>query len=336
MSELATTYLGLPISSPLVASAGPDTGKVETLVNLQAAGVGAVVLPSLFEEEIIADELSLNAALDEGVDSFAEAIDYFPPTDFYELGTDRHLRLVERAKATLTIPVIASVNAAHSGSWQRYAALMVDAGADAIELNLYAVAADPSLSASDVERGYLDIVREVRAAVGVPLSVKLSPYFSAFANFAAALVAEGVDGLVLFNRFYAPDLDLETLTVEPKLELSRPASLRLPLSWVGILRSQLPATSLAASSGVNTFEDVAKALLVGADVACMTAAILRRGPGHVAEVLAGLRQWLAEQEYESVNQLRGSVSMASSDNPSAFVRANYVKVLSSYAPAPRR
>jgi len=335
MSKLATKYLGLSISSPVVASAGPDTGKVDTLVELEAAGVGAVVLPSLFEEEIVQEELSLAAALDAGVDSFAEAIDYFPATDYYDLGVDRHVRLVEQAKARVSVPVVASVNAASSGSWERYATLMVDAGADAIELNVYAMAADPTRTAADVEAAYLDIVREVRAAVRVPMAVKLSPYFSSLPNFAAGLVEAGVDGLVLFNRFYAPDLNLETLDVEAKLELSRSAELRLPLRWLGILRPQLPSTSLAASSGVHTFEDVAKALLVGADVACMTSAILRNGPAHVAKVLTELGTWLDEQEYESVNQLRGSMSAASSANPGAFERSNYVKVLSSFAPAPR-
>jgi dihydroorotate dehydrogenase (fumarate) len=335
MAKLATKYLGLPIVSPVVASAGPATGKIDSLVELQDAGAGAVVLPSLFEEEVIAEELSLNQALEEGTNSFAEAIDYFPATDFYDLGIDRHVRLVEQAKEKLTIPVIASVNAAHPGSWSRYATLMTEAGADAVELNIYAMAADPTRSAADVEAGYLDIVREVRAAVRVPLAVKLSPYFSSLSHFAAALVGEGVDGLVLFNRFYAPDLDLDTLAVQPKLELSHSPELRLPLRWLGILRPQLPSVSLAATSGVHGYADVAKALLVGADVACMTSAVLREGPGHVAAVLAGLRTWLEENDYESVDQLRGSVSAANTADPAAFERSNYVKVLSSYAAAPR-
>jgi dihydroorotate dehydrogenase (fumarate) len=335
MAELATTYLGLPIASPLIASAGPLTGKLDSLAELQDAGVGAVVLPSLFEEEIVAEELSLNAALDRGSDSFAEAMDYFPATDFAEFGVDRHLRLVEQAKKTLTVPVVASVNAAHSGSWERYATLMAEAGADAIELNIYAMAADPARTAADVEAEYLRVVQEVRAAVRVPLAVKLSPFFSSLPQFAATLVDAGVDGLVLFNRFYAPDLDLDTLAVVPKLELSRAGELRLPLRWLGILRPQLPGTSLAATSGVHTWEDVAKTLLVGADVACMTSAVLKEGPNHVAGVLAGLRTWMEEKEYDSVDQLRGSVSAATSADPAAFERNNYVKVLSSYAPAPR-
>lgn len=335
MAELATRYLGLPVVSPVIASAGPATGRIESLIELQDAGVGAVVLPSLFEEEVIADELSLHESLEQGTNSYAESIDYFPETDYYDLGVNRHVRLVAQAKSKLKVPVIASLNAAHTGSWSRYAALMADAGADAMELNIYAMATDPTRSAADVEAGYLDVVREVRAAVDVPLAVKLSPYFSSLPHFAAALVREGVDGLVLFNRFYAPDLNLDTLAVEPRLDLSHSPDLRLPLRWLGILRPQLPTTSLAATSGIHTYADVAKALLVGADVACMTSAVLREGTVHVAAVLAGLRTWLEENDYESVDQLRGSVSAANTPDPAAFERSNYVKVLSSYSPSPR-
>jgi dihydroorotate dehydrogenase (fumarate) len=334
MPVLSTRYLGLPVVSPVVASAGPATGRLDSLAELADAGVGAVVLPSLFEEEIVSEELSLHQSLEQGTNSYAESIDFFPATDFYDLGVDRHVRLVEQAKQRLSVPVIASVNAAHPGSWSRYAALMTEAGADALELNIYAMATDPSRSAADVEAVYLDIVREVKAAVRVPLAVKLSPFFSSLPHFAAALAREGVDGLVLFNRFYAPDLDLATLAVRPELELSTSADLRLPLRWLGILRPALPSVSLAATSGVHTAADVAKALLVGADVACMTSAILRNGPAQVEKVLADLRSWLSEGGYESVDQLRGSVSAANTADPAAFERSNYVKVLSSYAPAP--
>jgi dihydroorotate dehydrogenase (fumarate) len=243
---------------------------VETLRQLEAAGASAAVLPSLFEEELVNEELSMHEALEQGTNSFAESLDYFPHTDFYDIGPDRHIRLVEEAKRVLSIPVIASVNAAHAGSWKRYATMMADAGADAIELNVYAMATDPSRAAADVEASYLDIVREVREAVTVPLAVKLSPYFSSLPQFCAAVVAAGADGLVLFNRFYQPDLNLNTLEVQPTVELSTPAELRLPLRWLAILRPQLRGTSLAATSGVHSAEDVIKALLVGADVACMT------------------------------------------------------------------
>ena len=334
MSDLTTRYLGLELSGPLIASAGPLTGRVESLQKLESAGVAAVVLPSLFEEEVIEEELSLHESLEQGTNAFAESLDYFPATDFYDLGTDRHLRLVEEAKAKLSIPVIASVNAAHVGSWKNYATMMVEAGADAIELNIYALATDPAQTAVDVEAAYLDVVREVRAAVRVPLAVKLSPFFSSLPNLAAQVVAAGADGLVLFNRFYQPDLDLDTLDVKPTVELSTATELRLPLRWLAILRPQLPGTSLAATSGVHSALDVIKTLLVGADVACMTSALLHNGPGHARTVLDGVQAWLREREYESVTQLRGSVSSAGAKDPAGFERANYVRVLSSYQPAP--
>ncbi|HEX2808611.1 MAG TPA: dihydroorotate dehydrogenase-like protein [Kineosporiaceae bacterium] len=334
MTDLTTRYLGLELTGPVIASAGPFTGRMSTLVQLQDAGASAVVLPSLFEEELVDEELSLHEALEQGTGSFAESLDYFPPTDFSDLGAHRHVRLVEEAKARLSIPVIASVNATGPGSWERYAVLMAEAGADAIELNIYAMATDPECSAEEVEEVYLDAVLAVRSAVGVPLAVKLSPYFSCLPHLAAAVVAAGADGLVLFNRFYQPDLNLRTLDVEPTVELSTSADLRLPLRWIAILSPQLPGTSLAATSGVHSARDVVKALLVGADVACMTSALLRNGPGHVRTVLDGLTAWLTENEYESVAQLRGSVSSAGAKDPAAFERANYVKVLSSYSPTP--
>ena len=226
------------------------------------------------------------------------------------------------------------VNASHPGSWERYAAIMVDAYADAIELNVYALAADRARGAAEIEAAYLEIVREVRASVTVPLVVKLSPFLSALPHFAAALVAEGVDGLVLFNRFYQPDLSLHTRAAAPTLELSTSADLRLPLRWLGILRPQLPGTSLAASSGVHTAEDVLKALLVGADVACMTSALLRHGPEHVAAVLDEITAWLAANDFASIEQLRGSLTAAVAEDPDAFERAGYVQVLSSYQAEP--
>jgi dihydroorotate dehydrogenase (fumarate) len=334
MTDLTSTYLGLHLASPIIASAGPYTGRLETLLELEAAGVSAVVLPSMFEEEMVDDELSLHEALERGTNTFAESLDYFPHTDFSDTGPQRHVRLVEEARQRLSIPVIASVNAAHPGSWKRYATMMADAGAAAIELNIYALATDACRTAADVEASYLDIVGEVRAAVNVPLAVKLSPYFSCLPHFAAAVVAAGADGLVLFNRFYQPDLDLHTLDVTPTVDLSTSADLRLPLRWLAILRPQLPTVSLAATSGVHTAHDVVKALLVGADVACMTSALLRHGTGHVRAVLGGLEAWLSDNEYTSVAQLRGSVSSAGAQDPAAFERANYVRVLSSYQPAP--
>jgi dihydroorotate dehydrogenase (fumarate) len=323
--DLRTRYLGLDLSGPVIASASPLTGRLDDLMRLEDAGVAAVVLPSLFEEEVIEEELVLHDHLAQG--SFAESVNFFPDLPDLELGPERHLRLLSEAKSRLNIPVIASLNAVHPGSWQRYAGEFVDAGADAIELNLYSLASDPAKDAAAVEAEYLDVVATVREAVTVPLAVKLSPYLSSTAHFAAAIAKRGVDGLVLFNRFYTPDLDLTTFGVTPSLELSSSADLRLPLRWIAVLRPQLPGMSLAATSGVHTAADVTKALLVGADVACMTSAVLKHGPEYVGTVLDGLEAWLEENLYESVNQLRGSASAAGAADPAKFERVQYVRLL---------
>jgi dihydroorotate dehydrogenase (fumarate) len=329
--DLRTRYLGIELRSPIVASASPLTGEPDTAHRLDEAGVGAIVLPSLFEEEILNDEIGLNRSLEAGSEQFAEALEYFPTVDSLPNIGERYLARLARIKAQSSVPVIASLNATTSGGWVRYAALMQDAGADALELNLYRVAADPSKDASDMDAADLDLIAAVRAAITIPLAVKLSPYYSAFANFARGAVARGADGLVLFNRFYQPDLDLESLEVVSKVELSQSSDLRLPLRWIAILRPQLgPKAYLAASSGVHTGADVAKELLVGADVAMMTSALLRNGPEHIRTVEAELRAWMTECEYESVAQLRGSASQATAVDPSAFERANYMKTLQSW------
>jgi dihydroorotate dehydrogenase (fumarate) len=329
--DLRTRYLGLELRSPIVASASPLTGEPDTAHRLDEAGVGAIVLPSLFEEEILNDEIGLNRSLEAGSEQFAEALEYFPTVDSIPNIGERYLARLARIKAQSSVPVIASLNATTSGGWVRYATLMQDAGADALELNLYRVAADPRKGASDMDAADLDLIAAVRAAITIPLSVKLSPYYSAFANFARGAVDRGADGLVLFNRFYQPDLDLESLEVVSKVELSQSADLRLPLRWIAILRPQLgPKAYLAASSGVHTGADVAKELLVGADVAMMTSALLRNGPDHVRTVETELRAWMTECEYESVAQLRGSASQATAVDPSAFERANYMKTLQSW------
>jgi len=327
--DLTTRYLGLDLRSPIVASAGPLTGRLDTLARLEDAGVGAVVLPSLFEEELVGESLRVHESLERGAYASPEAASYFPEADFAELGPERHVRLVEHAKARLGIPVVASVNAIAPGSWPRYARLMAEAGADAIELNLYAVPADPSRPAAKVEERYLDAVRQVRAAVTVPVAVKLSPFFTSMGHFARDVVAAGANGLVLFNRFYQPDLDLETLQALPTVELSQPWELRLPLRWIAILRGRLPDTSLAATSGVHTGDDAVKALLVGADVVMMTSALVLHGPAHVAAVEAGVRAWLDERGYESVWQCRGSACQSASADPTGFERANYIRALAS-------
>jgi dihydroorotate dehydrogenase (fumarate) len=332
VTALHTMYLGLELRSPIVASAAPATGDLETAVRLEEAGAGALVLPSLFEEEILHEEAELNRALEAGTGQFPEASGYFPAVHEFETTADRYLDTVRRTKKHVSIPVVASLNAASPGGWVRYAEVLQDAGADALELNLYRVAADMHRSAAQVERDDLDIVTSVRRAITIPLAVKLSPYYSSLANFAGRLADAGADGLVLFNRFYQPDLDLATLDVVPRVELSHPAELRLPLRWLAILHPVLHRrASLAASTGVHSGADVAKALLVGADVAMMTSAVLRHGPGHIVAVEGDLRAWMTEHGYESVSELRGSVSHASTPDPAAFERAHHRRVLPSCA-----
>ena len=302
---------------------------------LEAAGVGAIVLPSLFEEEILAEELELNRSLEQGTEHFAEALDYFPAVETFVGAADRYLARLERVKTSVGVPVVASLNASTSGGWVRHARRLEDAGADALELNLYHMAANPNRTAADAEAADLELIAAVRATITIPLAVKLSPYYTAFANFAAAVIAAGADGLVLFNRFYQPDLDLDSLEVVPRLELSQTWELRLPVRWIAILRPQLgPGVSLAATSGAQSGTDVLKGLMVGADVVMMTSALLRHGPEHVATVETELRTWLTEREYESTDQLRGSASAATVDDPEAFQRANYMATLRSWV-APR-
>ena len=331
MTDLRTRYLGLDLHSPIVASASPLNGRVDGARAVADAGAAAIVMPSLFEEEILNDEISLGRVLDAGTEHFAEALDYFPAVPSFQHAGDQYRATLEAIKAAVPIPVIASLNATTAGGWTEWAAHLAAAGADAIELNLYHVAADPGRNAADVEAADLDVIRAVASTVEVPVAVKLSPYYSSLANFAASAVAAGAAGLVLFNRFYQPDLDLDALDVVPRLELSRPSELRLPLRWLAILRPQLGAgVALAATSGVHSGTDVAKALMAGADVAMMTSAILESGPGHVAAVEAGLRAWMDDTGYRSVDELRSSATMAHVTDPSAYERANYLRTLHSW------
>jgi dihydroorotate dehydrogenase (fumarate) len=331
MPALDTTYLGLTLRSPIVAAAGPLTGDPDTAARLADAGAGALVLPSLFEEEIVHEQVELTSVLEAGAENFAEAIDYFPAIPDFPSAVDRYLANLEKTKGRVSVPVIASLNASTPGGWGQYARLLGSAGADAIELNVYRVAADPTHRAEQVEYDDLAVVADVKAAVDVPVALKLSPFYSSMANFAVQAIEAGADGLVLFNRFYQPDLDVDTLQIVPRLELSSPWELRLPLRWIAILQPILHGqASLAASSGVENGTDVAKALLVGADVAMTTSAVLRNGPEHVAAVEAQLVAWMNDHEYESVDQLRGSVSSTTASNPSAFERANYVQMLHSW------
>lgn len=333
--DLSTRYLGLPLRSPIIASASPITRDPDVTARLEEAGAGAIVMPSLFEEEIENEEVELAASLDAGTEGFAEALDYFPEVETFIGEGDRYLRSLERIKGKAGIPIIGSLNANSVGGWVRFARLMADAGADALELNLYRISVDRSRTAVDIEEEDLELIAAVRAAVNLPLAVKLSPYYSAMANFASRAVEAGANGLVLFNRFYQPDIDLDELAVVPRVSLSHPSELRLPLRWTAILRPQLgPEVSIAATSGVHSGQDVIKALMVGADVVAMASALLRDGPGRIKAVEAEMHAWLEQNEYTSVGQLRGSASQGKVDDPGAFERAQYIRTLHSWSAPP--
>ena len=330
MPDLTTEYLGLALRSPLVASSSPLTGSLDGLRRLEDAGAAAVVLPSLFEEEIVFESSELDRLLETGAETFGEAQSYFPELDDYNTGPDRYLELIASAKRTMGIPVIASLNGTSPGGWLEHAKLIEEAGADALELNIFLIASDPDTTAENVEASHCELVRSVRRDVRIPLAVKIGPYFSAFAHTARALVEAGADGLVLFNRFYQPDLDLVSLEVSPRITFSTSEEIRLPLRWIGILHGQISA-SLAATSGVHTAVDVLKVLLAGADVAMMASALLERGPRQIARLERDILEWMVEREYASVRQLRGSVSRRAVPDPSAFERGNFMKALKSYS-----
>ena len=327
--DLRTSYLGLELRNPIVASASPLTGNVDSLVRLEQAGAAAVVLPSLFEEEIEHEEMSTHNLYLYGSELSPEARGFFPEMTASASATERYLQLVAEAKRALSIPVIASLNGHSAGGWTRYARQFEAAGADAIELNVYFLATDPDDTSEAVERRYVDLVRAVRAEVRVPVAVKIAPYFSALAHMAQRLVQAGAAGLVLFNRFVQPDIMLDELEVAPHLVLSSSDELRLALRWIAILHGRVPA-NLAATGGVHTPEDLLKLLLAGADCVMCASSLLQHGPGHVALLLGGLERWLSEREYTSVRQMKGSLSQRACPDPAAFERANYMKALRSY------
>jgi dihydroorotate dehydrogenase (fumarate) len=328
--DLSTTYLGLPLRSPLVASSGPLTSRIDSLCDLEQAGIAAVVLPSLFEEQVEHDDLQADRLGDLYENSSPEATSYFPDLADLESVANRYLRHVEEAKKALSVPVIASLNGVTPGGWVKYARLLELAGADALELNLYGVAADMAVTGRQVEDDQLELVALVKASLSIPLAVKIGSHYSALAHHAARVIDAGADGLVLFNRFYQPDIDPQTRKVAPALELSSSRELRLPLRWTAILSGRLEA-SLAVTTGVHTGADVARCLLAGADVAMMTSALLLNGAGHVATVERDLRTWAAESGFQSVSQLKGSVSQRHVADPSAFERANYMTALIGFA-----
>ena len=330
MIDLSTRYLGLTLASPLVASAGPLSEDLGNLRRMEDAGAAAVVLPSLFEEQITIESDYLDHHLSHGTESYAESLTYFPDMGSYDLGPDAYLEHLRRAKEAVAIPVIGSLNGVSTGGWIAYAKKIEEAGADALELNIYFVPTDPDMSAADVESMYVHLVRDVRAGVGIPVAVKIGHAFSALANLARRLDGAGADALVLFNRFYLPDFDLERLEVVPRLTLSSSHELLVRLHWLAILYSHVGA-DLAVTGGVHTGEDALKAMMAGARVAMMTSALLKHGIEHLRTVREQVLAWMEAHEYESIRQMQGSMSYRSVREPAAFERANYMKVLSSYA-----
>lgn len=329
-ADLSTTYLGFELENPIVASSSPLTAHVDSLRELEEAGVAAVVLPSVFEEQIEHEALEMQRLIERGAGSFAEALSgYFPAFEDYATRTEAYLRHITHAKAAVSVPVMASLNGTTSGGWVKYAKRMEEAGADALELNIYLIPTDPGISGGAIEERYLDLVRQVRQQVEIPLAVKVGPYFSSTPNMAVKLADAGADALVLFNRFYQPDIDLESLEIVPKVGLSTSTALTLPLRWIGLLCGRVDA-DLAITSGVHTVEDAIKSILVGSKAIMVASALLKNGPDHVALLIAEMRTWLEGNEYESVRQMQGSMALGTAPNPDAFVRANYMKMLVTY------
>ena len=327
--NLTTNYLGLKLRTPLVPAASPLSENIDDIKKMEDAGASAVVLYSLFEEQLRQDRAELNQSMEQGTESFAEALTYFPEPESYNLGPEEYLKHIAQAKKSVRIPVIASLNGSSAGGWTSYAKQIQQAGADALELNIYYIPTDMKLSASDVEQTYLDILKAVKKEVTIPVAVKLSPFFTNFACMAEKLDAAGANGLVLFNRFYQPDIDLETLEVKPNILLSTPMAMRLPLRWIAILHGRLHA-NLAATSGIHRAADALKMLMAGADVTMLCSVLLRHGIPQIGVIEREMTAWMQEHEYESVAQLKGSLSQKKCPAPTAFERAQYMRALSSY------
>lgn len=327
--DLRTTYMGLELKHPIVASAGPLSGSVGNIKRLEDAGASAVVLFSLFEEQLKHESAALEHLMTAHTESFAESLTYFPEVDDYTVGPDSYLDLLRRASEAVDIPIMGSLNGITNAGWIEYAQLMQQAGAKGIELNIYYIPADLTTNGREVEERYIEIVKAVKAAVTVPVAVKLSPFFSAIGSMAKGLDEAGADALVLFNRFYQPDFDLDKLEVTPDLHLSTPDEIRLPLLWLAVLYGKLGA-SLAATRGVHTSVEVVKYLMAGADVVMTTSALLRNGIDHLATLRDGLQAWMEMRNYVSVAQMKGSMSQQNVADPTAFERANYIKMLESY------
>jgi dihydroorotate dehydrogenase (fumarate) len=328
--DLSTTYLGLKLRTPLVPSAAqPLTENVDNIKRMEDAGAAAVVMHSLFEEQLSQDRREIYESMTQGTESFAEALTYFPEPSEFHIGPELYLNNIAKAKAAVKIPIVASLNGSTAGGWVSYAKEIQQAGADAIELNIYWIPTDPSLTSIRIEDTYVDILRSVKEQVGIPVAVKLSPFFTNFANMARRLEVVGADGLTLFNRFYQPDIDLESLEVTPNILLSTPMAMRLPLRWIAILRDQV-GLSLAATSGIHRATDAIKMLMAGADVTMLCSALLRHGVKHITTVENDISAWLEEHEYESVQQLQGSMSQRNCPDPTEFERAQYTRAISSY------
>lgn len=329
MIDLTTKYLSMKLKSPLVVSASPLSAEIGNIRHMEDAGASAVVLPSLFEEQIQMESNTLDHFLLQGTESFAESLTYIPDMGGYRLGPDGYLEHVRAAKQAVAIPIIASLNGTSTSGWASYAESIEEAGADALELNIYLIPTDSEVPGSQVEQMYVDLLAQVKSSIKIPVAVKIGAYFSSLPNAARRLDEAGANALVLFNRFYQPDFDLENLEVVPNLMLSTPHELLLRLNWVAVLYGKISA-DLAVTGGVHSGVDVLKAAMAGASVSMMTSALLRNGIGHLAAVRAQILEWMEEHEYESIEQMQGSMSQRSVADPSAFQRANYVKVLSSY------
>ena len=326
--DLSTTYMGLKLKNPIVPSSSPLAAKLDSIRAMEDAGASAVVLHSLFEEQILHEEDELEHYLVKGTESYQEAITYFPDLGGYKLGPEEYLNHIRKAKEAVKIPIIASLNGVTTGGWTEYAKKMEQAGADALELNVYFIATDLKETGAQVEQRYVDILKEIKKNVKIPVAMKLGAFFSSIPNMAMRLSEAGANALVLFNRFYQPDVDLETKEVTPNVILSTSSSSRLPLRWIAILYGKLRC-SLGATTGIHTHEDAIKMLMVGADVTMMTSALMKHGVWHLASVREAMSQWLEQHEYHSVSQLKGSLSQKACADPAAFERANYMKALAS-------
>lgn len=335
MVDLSTHYLGMKLKNPLIASASPLSEKVDTVRRLEEAGIAAVVMYSLFEEQIIQDSLRLDRDLMQGTESFPEALSYLPENGPYQhlrrytIGPDVYVENLLQLKQTVEIPVIASLNGVTSGGWVEYARKIEQAGADALELNIYSLPTDPGQAAGELEDIYISLVRAVRETIDIPIAVKLSPFFTALPNFAQRLCQAGADGLVLFNRFYQPNFDLDALEVQPDLVLSTSQELRLPLRWIAILYSRI-SVDFALTSGVHSAEDVIRATMAGASATMLASTLLKYGIAHATEILNEVQAWMEEKEYESIMQMKGSMSQMAVADPASLERANYMEVLGSY------